>query len=47
MKLTYELLKKHNACEAQAAEFKRLFPDGCEPEIEHLTLLYAYGLDVF
>jgi len=38
MKLTYELLVQHNACVPQRDEFRRLFPDGCEPTID--TLLY-------
>ena len=55
MKLTYELLKaqKPTACDEQANEFKRLFPDGCEPTVENLFELanseYVPGctLDVF
>jgi hypothetical protein len=39
MKLTYDLLVKHNACIPQRDEFRRLFPDGCEPTIDNLLYL--------
>ena len=41
MRLTYELLKAQTppACDEQANEFQRLFPDGCEPTVENLTFL--------
>ena len=57
MRLTYQLLKRYNACELQRDEFRRLFPCGCEPTVENLTFLAnhkyedSYGdtglLDVF
>ena len=39
MKLTYDLLVKHNACGPQRDEFRRLFPRGCEPTIDNLLWL--------
>jgi hypothetical protein len=53
MRLTYDLLVQHAACTAQRDEFRRLFPDGCEPTVESLFELanseYMPGctLDVF
>jgi hypothetical protein len=53
MRLTYELLCKHGACEPQRDEFRRLYPDGCEPTVDVLTALANSGytpgclLDVF
>ena len=39
MKITTKLLQQHNACYEQVAEFTRLFPEGCRPTIDNLTIL--------
>ena len=47
MKLTYKLLVANFACFRQREEFKRLFPQGCQPTVENLMLLSAHGLDAW
>jgi hypothetical protein len=43
MRITYELLKKHGACQEQRDEFRRLFPVGCSPSVGNLTFLANHG----
>ena len=45
MRLTYDLLVKHDACIMQRDAFRVIYPNGCEPTVETLTLLAAEGLD--
>ena len=47
MKIIRELLKQNDACEEQTVRFAELFPDGCEPTIENLSVLWAEKLSVF
>jgi len=46
MRITYELLRRHGACESQALRFRELYPRGALPTVEVLTVLAAQGLDV-
>ena len=47
MKITYDLLVKHKACNSQREAFKVLYPDGCEPTVKNLFDLAAEGLDAW
>ena len=45
MKITADLLRKHNACADQVALFERTFPGGADPVTDWQTAIDA-GLDV-
>ena len=39
MKITDKLLRRYDACERQRQGFNHIFPHGCQPTVENLTLL--------
>ena len=47
MKITYDLLVAHGACEDQRDQFRALHPTGVEPTVEALSELAAHDLDAW